>query len=212
MAYEHVGVLCCLYESDLSGVEERLSRARRALNAVPGLGIRKNGLTVATCCTIFWAVVVPIAPFGSELWILSDRCVDLIETFQGYAGKRVQLLFNLVPNSGAFFSLGWLRLVRLVEVKKLLFVRAILVLDVTEPSRRVFCRRFEDYMDAPVTSRENVYGSVVFDLVNVAVLFGLLDDVCNMVAFGLYVVKRCVEKQSVEESVGDGCLLLVCGS
>ena len=148
------------------------------------------------------------ALFGSELWILSNRCMDLIETFQVYAGKGVQRLFNLVPNSGAFFSLGWLRLVRLVEVKKLLFVRAILVLDVTEPSRRVFCRRFEDYMAAPVTSRENVYGSVVFDLVNVAVLFGLLDDVCNMVAFGLYVVKRCVEKQSV----GDGCLLLVCGS
>ena len=135
LSYEHVGVVCCLYENDVSGIEKRLSKARRALNAVSGLGIRRNGLTVATCSIIFWVVVAPIALFGSELWILNDRSVSLIESFQNYAGKRVQRLFCRSPNSFSFYSLGWLRLERLVEVKKLLFVRAILSLEVTEPSR-----------------------------------------------------------------------------
>ena len=46
--YEHVGVKLSILIDDASGVEERLAKARRALNAISGLGIRKNGLTIAS--------------------------------------------------------------------------------------------------------------------------------------------------------------------
>ena len=40
-------------ESDVSGVDGRLAKARKALNAISGLGIRSNGLSVQrTCCTV----------------------------------------------------------------------------------------------------------------------------------------------------------------
>ena len=39
-----------------------LYTGREALNADSGLGIRKNGLNMATCNRIFWSVVVP--PFS----------------------------------------------------------------------------------------------------------------------------------------------------
>ena len=55
LTYDHVGVTACLFDSDTSGVEGRLSKARRALIALSGLGIRRNGLSVATCCIICWA-------------------------------------------------------------------------------------------------------------------------------------------------------------
>ena len=121
LSYEHMGVVCCLSEDDVSGIEKRLTKAQRALNAVSGLEIRRNGLTVATCSIIFWVVVAPIALFGTELWILNDKSVSLIESFQIYTGKRVQRLFDRSPNSCSFYTLRWLRLERLVEVKKLLF-------------------------------------------------------------------------------------------
>ena len=78
---------------------------------------------------------MPIALFGSELWILNDACVSLIEAFQNYAGKRVQRLFSRGPNTCAFYSLGWIRLERLIEVRKLLFTRSILNLGGEEPSK-----------------------------------------------------------------------------
>ena len=59
--YDHLGVRACIFEDDLSGIEERLSKGRRALNAISGLGIRRNGLTIYACCVIFWSIVIPIA-------------------------------------------------------------------------------------------------------------------------------------------------------
>ena len=184
LSYEHVGVTLCLYETDVSGVKERLSKARRALNAVSGLGIRRNGLTIATCNAIFWTIVVPIALFGSELWILTDECVNLVESFQNYAGKRVQRLHSRGPNACAFYGLGWIRLERLIEVRKMLFIRSILSLGVDEPSRGIFCIRLEDFMRDLDRGRSNVHGSVVFDMLNVAEKFGMLEDIVQMVRHG----------------------------
>ena len=67
LSYDHVGVTLGLYEDDVSGVEGRLAKARRALNAISGLAIRRSGLSVETFCLVFWVIVAPIALFGSEL-------------------------------------------------------------------------------------------------------------------------------------------------
>ena len=98
----------------VSGVEGWLAEARRTFNAISGLGIRRNGLSVVTCCLIFWVIVAPITLFGSELWILSDKCSELIDAFQVYAGKRVQRHFGKSPNICAFYGLGWVRLERYI--------------------------------------------------------------------------------------------------
>ena len=87
--YDLMGVTACLFENDMTGIEGRLAKARRALNAISGMGIRRNGLTVATCCLIFWVIVAPIALFGCEMLVLNDRSIRLIEEFQTYAGKRI---------------------------------------------------------------------------------------------------------------------------
>ena len=101
---------------------ERLSNARQTLNAVSGLGIMQNRLPISMCyCLVFvfWSVVVPNALFGSELLQMSDEIISLLESFQEYAGEKIQRLYRLVPNVCAFHALGWMRLERLVEVKKI---------------------------------------------------------------------------------------------
>ena len=72
--YDRVGVRACLFQDDVSGVEGRLSKAKRARHAISGIGLRLNGLSIATC-VIFWSIVVPIALCGSELWIMSDESI-----------------------------------------------------------------------------------------------------------------------------------------
>ena len=145
-SYAHVGVSACLFEDDMTGIQGRLAKARRALNAISGMGIRRNGLSVATCCLIFWVIVAPIALFGCEMLVLNDRSIRLIKEFQTYAGKRIQRLFSKSPNVCAFFGLGWIRLERFIEAKKLLFARSIMALDEGDPSRMIFCKRVNDYL------------------------------------------------------------------
>ena len=110
----------------------------------------------------------------------------MIDAFQVYAGKRVQRLFGKSPNICAFYGLGWVRLERYIEVKKLLFIRSILILDPMEPSRKVFCSRMDDYLGSPDTRGQDIHGGVVFDLLNTASNFCVLDDVVSMVRQGHY--------------------------
>ena len=117
LTYEHVGITTCLSDDDAEGVVGRLAKARRTLNANSGLGIRRNGLTVGTCSIIFRVVVVPIALFRSEIWILNDKSAKMIEDFQIYAGKKIHRLCIRSPNICSFFGLGWVRLERLTEIK-----------------------------------------------------------------------------------------------
>ena len=110
--------------------------------------------------------------------------MKLFEDFQTYAGRRIQRLFSRSPRICSFYGLGWIRLERFIEVKKLLFVRSVLSLGLDEPSRRVFCSRLEDYLVNVDVGVANVYGSNVFDMLNVASDFGVLDDVVSMARLG----------------------------
>ena len=63
-------------------------------------------------------------------------------------------------------------------------MQSLLALDDIEPSRLVFCSRVEDYLDDREAGKLNLFGSNVFDMLNVASDFGVLDDIVNMVRRG----------------------------
>ena len=123
--YDHVSIGAAISEDDVSGIKERLSKACKTLNAVTGLIIRKNGLTISTCNVIFSLLVITTALFGSEIWILSDKSISLLETFQFYACKKIQHFYSMVLNSCCMYALGWMRLERFIQVKKLLLIRSM---------------------------------------------------------------------------------------
>ena len=181
--YDHVGIRTSVNVSDITGIEERISKARKSLNAATGLGIRKNGLTISTCNIIFWSLVVPTALYGSEIWRLDTRAISLLEGFQNYAAKKIQRFYGKVPNACSLYALGWMRLERYVQVKKMLFIRSIMVLDNQVLSKQIFCERAAILLEQGV--EENFHGySVVSDLLRTADLFNLLNDVQNMVLRG----------------------------
>ena len=139
--YDHVGIRAIIFGDDVSGLEERISKAKRSLNAISWLGIRRCGLTMQTCNFIFWSIIVPIATYGCELLILTDDHVNLLEEFQGYAGKKIQRFYSKTTKVCTFFALGWIRLQRYIEVKKLIFFHNVLALKDDEPARKVLCER-----------------------------------------------------------------------
>ena len=179
--YDHVGIRAIISDDDVSGIEERLSKARRTFNAVSGIGIRSNGLTMATCNVIFWTIVVPAALYGSEIWIMNAKAIAIIEAFQIYACKRIQRLYSRVPNAPALYALGWMRLERYIQVKKMLFIRSIMTLDDQTLSRKVFCERATILYRRPGFRDFDNSHSVVFDLLEVASTFNMHEEVKDMV-------------------------------
>ena len=179
--YDHVGIRAVISDDDISGIEERLSKARRTFNAVAGIGIRSSGLTMATCNVIFWTIVVPAALYRSEIWILNAQSTALIEAFQIYACKRIQRLYSRVPNAPALYSLGWMRLDGYIQVKKMLFIRSVMTLDDQTLSRKVFCERARVFFQNPNLANLETNHSVVLDLLEVASIFNMYEDVRDMV-------------------------------
>ena len=175
--------------NDSSGVAERIAKARKTLNAATGLGIRRSGLTIATCNIIFWSLVVPTALYGCEIWHLTNDVITILENFQTYAAKKIQRFYERVPNLVSLYALGWMRLERFVQVKKMLFIRSVMVLDDQTLSRRIFCERATVIFERDI-AEGNVSGySVVHDLIATASLFNLVDEVQGMVLRGQHYPK-----------------------
>ena len=134
-----------------------------------------------TCNVIIWSLVVPTAVYGCEIWHLNDRAITLLETFQLYVAKKIQRFYARVPNICCLYALGWMRLERFVQVKKLLFIRSIMALDDQVLSKRIFCQRARVLFARVQNQDESSESSVVADLLKTAEFFYLYDDVRGMV-------------------------------
>ena len=162
--YDHVGIRNCIFSNDVSGIEERVSKGRRAFNSISGIGIRKGGISMFTCNVIFWSVVVPTTLYGCELWIMDDASLNLIEEFQNHIGKRIQRFHPKIPNVCSFYGLGWMRLERIIQIKKLMFIRTIMVMDDDDLPKKIFCDRAIAYFSDTHYGNGNHSQSAVFDV------------------------------------------------
>ena len=115
--------------------------------------------------------------------------MKLIEDFQNIVGKKVQRLFPRSPNVCAYYGLGWLRLERFIEVKKLLFLRSISCID-DGAIHTILTRCIENFLANPELRQENTFLSPVYDLLNTAITFGYFNEVRNMVQQGHYWSKQ----------------------
>ena len=75
-----------------------------------------------------------------------------------------------------------MRLENFIYVKKMLFVRTILVLTEESIYRTIFIKRTMKFMENIPEGIVNQRDSPVFDILKVALVFGLLDDIMHMIA------------------------------
>ena len=165
---------------DTSRVEEKISKGRKTLNASSGMGFRKNGLNMGTCNIIYWQVVMSTVSFGSEVWVLSERDKELLNSFKTYAGKRIQRFPQRSPNTSSSYGLGWLKITSYIRVKQLLFVRTILKLDPENVIRKIFELRLKVFCNNVEVCRKNRYRSPIFNLLDVAMIFRVFNSIQDM--------------------------------
>ena len=179
-SYDHLGLKNNCLRQNRERITEKISKGRRALNAASGIGLKPGGLTMKACGMVFWAMIVPVVTFACELWIISDDDINLLDDFQSYAGRRIQRFRQSSPRATSFVGLGWIRLEIYVYVKKLLFIRTIAMLTDDSIYKRIFLRRFLDFNQYRAVSRENVLHSPTFDILRTSEIFGLYENVGQM--------------------------------
>ena len=180
----------CLFSNSMPRTEERISKSRRAFNAVTAIGIRKRGVSMAACSILYWSIIVPIVTYGCETWVLSSNEISELRKFQRYVGRRCQCFPKRSPNFGAYTSLGWMSLDRVVQVKKLMFLRTILVMEDDDICKRILVTRARVFADNIEAARLNINCSPIFDILSVSIQVGLYDTCMRMINTGCYYSKE----------------------
>ena len=122
-------------------------------------------------------MVISIVTFGCEAWILTDKDIENLLSFQRFAGKRIQLFKQSSPNSCAYNGLGWSRLMICICVKKLLFIQTVAKMDKGNFLRSIFELRFTTFLENPDECKENAHRSPFYDIFNTCMRYGLLGEV-----------------------------------
>ena len=169
--------------------EERISKGRRAFHAITSLGVKKNGITMATCSKLFWSIIMPIVTYGSELWVMKGDEVEELRKFQRYVGRRCQRFPKRSSNHSAYASLGWLSIDRYIQVKKMLFIRSITILDDDDICKRLLMSRTNDFTEDMCKHRRNENDSPIFDLLDTSIKLGLYKECLQMILNGYYYSK-----------------------
>ena len=176
MPYIKMRISCMIMKMFMHENEISIS----TLNASSGMGFRRNGLNMGTCNVVYWQVVIPTVTFGSEVWIISGKDEELLNSFQVYSSKRIQRFPQRAPNSCCSYGLGWLKITSYIRVKQLLFIRSILKMEPDNIIRKFFELRLKFFCENTLECRINRFKSPIFNLLDVAVIFGVFNTIQEM--------------------------------
>ena len=182
--YDHVGVKAFIFPNTTDRTLDKVSKGRKTLNAVSSIGIKRNGVSIQACNTIFWSMVVPMVTYGAELWILTDKDIEILDKFQHYAARKIQRFRKRTPNATCLATLGWMRLENLVYGKKLMFLRTITILPAGNLYRQVLETRFRDFCTDLESNQRNDHASPIYDILRISVIFRLFEKVRGMILGG----------------------------
>ena len=124
----------------------------------------------------------------------------MLDTFQRYAGRRVQRFHNRSPKQTSFAGLGWMRIENFINGKKLLFVRSILAMHDESLYRRLFVNRFTVFDNDVERCSINVHKSPIFDLLRTSIVVGLYDRIRGMVQHG-HIYSKAIWRKTVWDRV-----------
>ena len=188
--YDHVGLKNCSEGVYIERTEEKISKARKALCAISGIGIKPGGVTMRVCDFIFFSVIMPILTFAAELWVLKEQDIEALDNFQRYAARRFQRFSKRTPRETSVRGLGWMRIENFIYAKKVIFIRSICVMEDGSMYKDVLKYRCEVFNSDVEKYSKNEADSPIFEMLKSAILYGLYQEVLYMINTGCHFSKK----------------------
>ena len=130
---------------------------------------------------IFWSMIIPMVTYASELWIMKQADIDKLDEFQRFAGQTVQRFGKYSPNETSFAGLGWICQENFVYAKKLVSLRTLVIMQDESVYKQVLLLRTRQFCNNIEVIVANQHESPVFDMLRVALMYGIFEEVINMV-------------------------------
>ena len=159
---------------------------------------------MSICSKLFWTIIIPILTYGSEMWVLKGHEIEELRKFQRCIGRRCQRFPKRSPNHSAYASLGWLSIDRYIQIKKMLFIRSITVMDQGDVCRQILVARTNEFIQNMQKHRLNEFDSQIFDLLDVSIRLGIYDKCMQMILNGHYYSKEGWRKNCMGVCIGKG--------
>ena len=189
--YDHVSLKSCIGSDFTNRTMEK--KGENTLNAASGIGLKRGGLSMKACSFIFWSLIIPITTFASELWVLKNNAIQLLEDFERYARRRVQRFPSYSPKETYFIGLGWMRLENFIAAKKLVFVRTIASMDNDSPVKKILIHRSLSFSNNIESGLMYIFDSPVFNILKYAMCFGVMREVMGLILGTVIYTKKAVE-------------------
>ena len=174
--YDHSGIKSCVMGDTHFRTAEKIDKAKKILNMSTNMGMIKGGLNLNTCCLIYWSVVFPTLTFGCEAWVIKPKDIDMLQGFQRLAARRIQRLHARSINSTSTACLGWMDIIRVINAKKLFFVRSIACMNDYALIKPIFKGRLDEFLEED----ENLFDSPVNQMLKKAFEFQVINEIRNM--------------------------------
>ena len=152
----------------IRAVEENIKKARKSFFLYGGIGVFLGDLSPLSSRSVVEVCVMPILLYGCENWIVSEKLLRQLESFQGEMGKRILGLPRCTSNTAVGIVLGWPSVHARILVRKLCFLKRLVSGDGSKLGSRMLrsladdtetvslvreCRELEEAFGASFTDR-----------------------------------------------------------
>ena len=134
-------------------VEENVKKDRRSFFLYGGIGVVQGDLSPLSSRSVVEVCVMPIVLYGCESWILSEEILRRLESFQGEMGKTILEVAKCTSNTAVGVVMGWPSMRARVLVRKLSFLRRLVLGDGSKLGSRML-RSLVDDEDSVTLVRE----------------------------------------------------------
>ena len=87
---------------------------------------------------------MPTLHFGCEVWYIKSKDIDLLQSFERYAARRLQRLHYRSLNVTCVACLGW-SVMNINKVRMIIFLRSILVMEDYLPAKTILVARIGEH-------------------------------------------------------------------
>ena len=141
-ACKHLGTIMC---KDRKGEEPFVSdcirRAKQTMSAVAGVGSARVPVSTQVASKLYWSLCAPVLTYGCEVQCMSTEAGRELESAHWAIAKQIQRLPRHTPNPCVLPQLGWFTLTGYMNMKMLVFLWKLLVMEMSSMYKRIVVKR-----------------------------------------------------------------------